>query len=224
VTVLIDDEAFLARLTVPAATLGIPLGSWNRGALALLGDAEIAIPIVATASLASADNLAKLAPGDAWIPEAWPLKRLGGCLVGPVLLVPAESEAGVPAELGADGRLVLRAGAANLSWSSATGPLDASPPREEETMTEHDTNPIVEALGDIPIVVRVEIGTAQMPAREWSSLGPGDVVGLGRRIAEPVVLRVGGAEVARGELVDIEGEVGVRIVSRTPSLPADTAR
>jgi flagellar motor switch/type III secretory pathway protein FliN len=29
-----------------------------------------------------------------------------------------------------------------------------------------------------------------------------------------VILRVGGVEVARGELVDVEGEIGVRIVAR----------
>ena len=53
-----------------------------------------------------------------------------------------------------------------------------------------------------------------MPAREWASLGEGDVVALGRRVGEAVTLRVGGVPVARGDLVEIEGEVGVRIVER----------
>jgi flagellar motor switch/type III secretory pathway protein FliN len=39
-------------------------------------------------------------------------------------------------------------------------------------------------------------------------------VALGRRIGDPVVLRVGGVAVARGDLVEIDGEVGVRIVER----------
>ncbi len=72
-----------------------------------------------------------------------------------------------------------------------------------------------QAMGDVPVVVRVEIGAAEMRAREWAALGKGDVIALGTRIAEPVVLRVGGIEVARGELVEIDGEVGVRILSRT---------
>jgi len=78
----------------------------------------------------------------------------------------------------------------------------------------NDTNALIEAVGEVPVVVRVEIGTAQMRAREWAALSKGDVVALGRRIADPVILRVGGVEVARGELVELEGEVAVRIVDR----------
>jgi flagellar motor switch/type III secretory pathway protein FliN len=62
-----------------------------------------------------------------------------------------------------------------------------------------------------PVVVRVEVGAVTLSAREWAELGPGDVIETGRRIADPVVLRVAGREVARGELVNLEGELGVRI-------------
>jgi flagellar motor switch protein FliN/FliY len=68
-----------------------------------------------------------------------------------------------------------------------------------------------QAVLDAPIVVRIELGAVTMTARQWSELEPGDVIETGCRIAEPVVLRVGGREVARGELVSIEGELGVRI-------------
>jgi flagellar motor switch/type III secretory pathway protein FliN len=57
-----------------------------------------------------------------------------------------------------------------------------------------------------------------MSAAEWAALRPGDVVQCGRRIEEPIVLRAGGREIARGELVDIEGEVGIRI-TRVGSAP-----
>jgi flagellar motor switch/type III secretory pathway protein FliN len=73
---------------------------------------------------------------------------------------------------------------------------------------------LVEAVGEVPVVVRVEIGVAEMRAREWAELGRGDVIALGRKIGEPVTLRVGGVTVARGELVEIEGEIGVRILGR----------
>jgi flagellar motor switch/type III secretory pathway protein FliN len=61
------------------------------------------------------------------------------------------------------------------------------------------------------------MGAVTMPAREWAGLAPGDVIALGKRVSEPVVLRVAGLEVARGELVDIEGELGVRIRERISS-------
>jgi flagellar motor switch/type III secretory pathway protein FliN len=69
-------------------------------------------------------------------------------------------------------------------------------------------------VGDVPVVVRVEVGEARMIAREWAALARGDVVTLGRRVGERVLLRVGGVPVARGELVSVDGEVGVRIVER----------
>jgi flagellar motor switch/type III secretory pathway protein FliN len=80
-------------------------------------------------------------------------------------------------------------------------------------MAEIDENgALLTAMGDVPVVVHVEI--ASMTAREWASLGRGDVVALGSRVGEHVLLRVGGLPVARGDLVEIDGEVGVRIVER----------
>ena len=73
---------------------------------------------------------------------------------------------------------------------------------------------VLESLEQAPIVVRVELGTVEMKAREWAELGPGDVVALGRKIGDLAILRVGGVEVARGELVQVEGEIAVRIASR----------
>ena len=75
----------------------------------------------------------------------------------------------------------------------------------------------VEVLQDAPLVVRVELGTVEMTARDWAALGPGDVVAIGRKIGDGVVLRVGGVEIARGELVMLDGEMAVRITGRTGS-------
>lgn len=77
------------------------------------------------------------------------------------------------------------------------------------------TTTTLEVLEDAPVVVRVELGTVEMKAREWAELAPGDVIALGRRVGDPAILRVGGVELARGELVQVDGEYGVRIVART---------
>ena len=74
-----------------------------------------------------------------------------------------------------------------------------------------------EAILEAPVVVRVEIGEVRLAAEEWASLGSGSVIAAGCRTSEAVVLRIAGQEVARGELVDIEGELGVRILERIPS-------
>jgi len=83
-------------------------------------------------------------------------------------------------------------------------------PNQDETATS-------EVVLDAPLVVRVEVGAVTLSAAEWAALATGDVVALGRRVHEPVVLRIAGTEVARGELVDIEGELGVRIRERARS-------
>ena len=70
---------------------------------------------------------------------------------------------------------------------------------------------LTDAVLEAPVVVRVELGQVSMPASDWAKLRPGDVIETGQRIAEPVVLRIAGRAVARGELVDVDGELGVRI-------------
>jgi flagellar motor switch/type III secretory pathway protein FliN len=83
--------------------------------------------------------------------------------------------------------------------------------RDEASSDEAGDGPVADALADAPVVVRVELGTVTLSAREWASVRTGDVLTTGTRIAERATLRVGGMVVARGELVDVEGEIGVRI-------------
>src|SRR5262249_17274542 len=153
---------------------------------------------VAVATAATAADVASLRPGDAWMPGRWPLAS-GASRHGPVTLASPFADEGVSAILGPDGRLVVGGQRVVLAMSD-----DESNVREA----------MGQALGDVPLVVRGEVGAAELPAREWAALGKGDVIALGTKIADPVVLRVGGVDVARGELVEIDGEVGVRILER----------
>jgi len=73
-------------------------------------------------------------------------------------------------------------------------------------------DPAAQVLGEAPVLVRIEVGQVSMTAREWAAMGTGAVVSTGLRLAERVTLRIAGREVGRGELVDIDGELGVRIV------------
>jgi type III secretion protein Q len=204
-TVLVGDDAFDARVVAPrSGLLGLPLLSWDATAVAALGITPLALPVVGHAVRLRATELARLTAGDALTLPGWPLARVApGRLSGRVLLAAPYSEIGIDAWLGEDGRLVLRGDPAPLCAADETERGDGM-----------DRSGLVEAIGDVPVIVRVEIGEAQMTAREWASIGRGDVVALGRRIGEPVVLRVGGVPVARGELVEVDGEVGVRVVER----------
>jgi flagellar motor switch protein FliM len=69
-----------------------------------------------------------------------------------------------------------------------------------------------ERLAALEVEVAAEIGRVVLSGREIASLAPGAVVELRRPLGGPVDLVVQGRLVARGELVDVEGEVGVRVL------------
>jgi flagellar motor switch/type III secretory pathway protein FliN len=85
-------------------------------------------------------------------------------------------------------------------------------------MSTDESDALVATVGDALVSIRVELASAVMAARDWAALGPGAIVTLGQRVGEAVVIRVGGAPVARGELIDVDGEVAVRILERLSDL------
>jgi flagellar motor switch/type III secretory pathway protein FliN len=203
-TVLVEDDAFIARASVSTNLVtSVPEPPWDLLALTGLGAMRLAVPVVACAARSTVAEIGILRSGDVFLPGAWSLAGFPGDLTGAVLLSAPTSEVGVRARLGGGARLVLGGELEPLLMSEA-----------HMSETEDNKGAMLTAIGEIPVVVRVEIGEACMAARDWASLGRGDVVALGRRVGEHVVLRVGALAVARGELVEIEGEVGVRIIER----------
>lgn len=191
------DETTRARVFFPEARLREG-ARWDEVDVMGLGDAPISFPIVGCRLVATAEEVAALSTGDTWV------LGKGLVLAGEVWLADPVREQGLCAEIEQTGRVVLRDGIEELSWS----PMDETSDEPETTKN------VMTAVGEVAVVVRVEIGNATMTAREWSQLRPGDVVGVGARIGDPVTLRVSGHAVAEGELVDVDGEVGVRIRRR----------
>ena len=74
-----------------------------------------------------------------------------------------------------------------------------------------DGPPELERLYDVPVELAVEIGRTQMTIRETLALGPGSIVTLNRLAGEPVDLLVNGKPIARGEVVVIDEEFGLRV-------------
>ncbi len=72
----------------------------------------------------------------------------------------------------------------------------------------------VETIASIPIAVSVELGRFKLKASEVSALIPGQVVQTGLSLGSKVVLRAGESLLATGELVNVDGELGVRILTR----------
>lgn len=83
------------------------------------------------------------------------------------------------------------------------------------------TAPPMDMLLDVELPVSVSFGRTQMALKEVIKLSTGSIIELNRTITEPVEVIVNNCVVARGEVVVIEGNYGVRInqiVSRADRL------
>ena len=88
------------------------------------------------------------------------------------------------------------------------------------------TKPSEDRLGavldvDLPLVVR--FGRTVLPLGSIADLGPGSVIDMGRSPDEPVDLLVGERLIARGEVVVVGGNYGVRITELATGREAGAA-
>jgi flagellar motor switch protein FliN/FliY len=66
-------------------------------------------------------------------------------------------------------------------------------------------------LSDVPVDLTVEIGRTRLTVGETLDLRQGSIVSLNRMAGEPVDLLVNGTPIARGEVVVIDEQFGLRI-------------
>ncbi|HMN99429.1 MAG TPA: flagellar motor switch phosphatase FliY [Miltoncostaeaceae bacterium] len=87
----------------------------------------------------------------------------------------------------------------------------------------------ISLLLDVPLQVTVELGRTQLRIRNVLELVPGSIIELDKLAGEPVDVLVNGKPIARGEVVVIDEEFGVRITDvashakRLRGLAADEA-
>jgi len=192
VTLLLDGRPFsLSVFVVGAATIV------DEPRLEQLGDLTLRLPLVVGSVALDRQELLGLELGGALLLEEGASIDVDG--VGFGVLVGPQGERGIRVEVRPDGRLVV---------GETT---EARLTVERDNLSQNDGETLTDVLLETPVVVRVELGAVSMSAREWARLGAGDVIETGQRIAEPVVLRIAGREVGRGELVNVDGQVGVRI-------------
>jgi flagellar motor switch protein FliN/FliY len=73
----------------------------------------------------------------------------------------------------------------------------------------------LDRLTDVVVELAVEVGRTKMSLGQAMALGPGSVVTLDRLADQPVDLLVNGKPIARGEVVVIDEEFGLRITDIT---------
>ena len=83
----------------------------------------------------------------------------------------------------------------------------------------------IELLLDVELEASLRFGCREMPLAEILDMGPGDVVQLDRHISDPVDLLVGDKIVARGEVVLVNGNFGLRVSEvAAPRMRLETIR
>jgi len=69
----------------------------------------------------------------------------------------------------------------------------------------------LDVLLDIELPLAVRFGQTELPLLTLVRLGPGSVIDLKRSADEPVDVLVSGKVIARGEVVVVDGNYGVRV-------------
>ena len=83
----------------------------------------------------------------------------------------------------------------------------------------------LELLLDVELDASLRFGCREMPLGEILDLGPGDVVQLDRHVADPVDLLVGDKIVARGDVVLVNGNFGLRVTEvASPKMRLESIR
>jgi type III secretion protein Q len=183
VHVLLPEALLTAAPRAPAA------------GLRRLETCAVRCPVEIGRGLVPAAQAAALAPGDVVVlddlrlfPErGGPARLRAGRLVFPLTVAP-------------DGRATVAEEPHELRSSQG------------DPMPETTGVPSTERLAALEVEVAAEIGRVVLSGREIAALGPGSVVELRRPLGGPVDLLVQGRLIARGELVDVDGEVGVRVL------------
>lgn len=85
------------------------------------------------------------------------------------------------------------------------------PPVGPSTASAEGTTRNLDVILDLDLPLTVRFGQTQMALGALVEIGPGSVVGLERSPSDPVEVLVNGKVIARGEVVAVSGNYGVRI-------------
>lgn len=156
---------------------------------AAVGAARIGARVMAGQASLSVADLGSLSVGDVVVFDG--LKLDGGAVVGPARLESRTFE--ITGALASEGFTFNQARTRAIT--------------EESNMAKDVADPA------LPVEVEIELTRLLLSVAELTTLKPGAVLPLHINAAQPVVLRIGDRAVARAEIVEIDGELGARIIS-----------
>jgi len=93
---------------------------------------------------------------------------------------------------------------------STARPIDnnqSDPPAESSTIQDAH----LEVVMDLPVTITLEVGRTRLSLRDLLRISPGSVVKLDRNASDPMDMLVNGKLVARGEVVMVGQQYGIRV-------------
>lgn len=197
----LGEDTGVVRAWIPEPTLSAPNAAARRVGAGVLASLPITLVIEAGNAVLTATEVGSITPGDVVVLDHASARLTDGRLTGTGVL--------------------HAAGATRTRWQVAItdgiARLEGRAQHEERPMTLDTTKAesarnALELVGDAPIELRVELARISIPLEDLAQLRPGEVVTTGRALGSEVVLRAGERILATGELVDVDGEVGVRVL------------
>lgn len=200
-TVTVGQTTAGGRLVLPAGVINAALQEFPSEREGALASEVLSARVAARCCMGSAaltcQALEALGVGDVILFEGLCLGETG--LLGP-------------------GRLVLKG--FELRGDFTPGGFSLNRAHGRGSLQELDMATVVNGPGEgmppLPVEVEIELKRLTLSLTELAGLKPGGLLPLRITASEPVLLRVGDRVVARAELVDIEGEVGARILALLP--------
>jgi type III secretion system YscQ/HrcQ family protein len=206
VAVRVGDFSGSAALIMPASAVRAvrerdPL--WAARVEAL----DVSASLVCARSLVAREELEGLSAGSVIVLGAPLFKTDAGSIAGPMTL----SLGPVECPVSFDATSVRCEGEprARRSLAMATSD-DENKPMNSTGAT--DPGARTALLATVPVEVEIVIARGIFAVGEVAAWRPGEVIALPTRVGEPVEIRAGGRLVARAELCDVDGEVGVRVL------------
>jgi type III secretion system YscQ/HrcQ family protein len=213
-TLTLADQTAVAHVVLPTTT-----ATWltkalvrdpfaRAGRIAALGALPLSVCAHGGQVVLRASELLSLQRGDVVFPEQIGLSPCAGGYQGEISLhVAGNAQAPLA-------RSTLRIDTLTLTRLSIEDALETGEPMTEgKNAGNPQPSSQLEPLGDAPIELCLELARFSLRLDELLALREGELLSTGKPVGSEVTLSAAGRPVARGELVVIEGEVGVRITT-----------
>jgi len=99
----------------------------------------------------------------------------------------------------------------------ASSPPPSAPSAPVAPLPPHDDRVNLDLLMDVELAVTLRFGSRRLLLREVLDLNTGSVVDLDRQVQEPIDMLLDGRVVARGEIIVLDGNYGLRVTEVAPA-------